>query len=503
MNSEEPTGSAARKEEVGPIYHRRERDGPVPFATKAYWGIGAIPDTVMNFVFGTFILLFYNQVLGVGAFQVSLALALAIIVDAFLDPSIAAYTDNLRTRWGRRHPLMLLGGVPLGAFSCAVFMPPGGLTHFELSIWLAASVICSRIAMSVYQIPWSAMAAELSDDYNERTSVMAFRSWFGLCVSVLFPFVVYSFIMTGSPGHPVGQLNGSHYPVMAISAGALMTVFAVASTLLTRREIPYLRQHVRPQPRPSLGQTFVEIRRALSNRQFSLIFLIVLLLSAIGGTTSNLGIYMTTFFWGLGSQDLRWFSLSAVGAIAAFPLLGLVQRKWEKKQIWLVTGFLSLADGMVLISLRFLGILPENGDPGLLVVLVGTATFSAAIGVIYGVIASSVVADVLDQHELQTGYRQEAMFNAALSFCGKAVSGIGIVLGGLILGLVGMPQHADPATVPTDTVNRLGIIVGLGVQLFYLAPLFLISRYRITRKVHSEIRQALALRRTAQSTDGA
>jgi Na+/melibiose symporter-like transporter len=95
------------------------------------------------------------------------------------------------------------------------------------------------------------------------------------------------------------------------------------------------------------------------------------------------------------------------------------------------------------------------------------------------------------------------MFNAALSFCGKAVSGVGIVLGGLILGLVGMPQHADPETVPADTVNRLGIIVGLGVQLFYLAPLFLISRYRITRKVHSEIREALALRLTAQSTDGA
>jgi Na+/melibiose symporter-like transporter len=144
-----------------------------------------------------------------------------------------------------------------------------------------------------------------------------------------------------------------------------------------------------------------------------------------------------------------------------------------------------------MVALRFAGLLPRNGDPMLLPLLVMSETFGAAAAVVQGVIGTSVVADILDQHELQTGYRQEAMFNAALSFSGKAVSGLGIVLGGLILTVVDLPAHIGPAGVPAGKVRLMGLIVGLIVPLFYLVPIYLISRYRITRRVHADIRRQL------------
>ena len=87
--------------EATPTYVRRARTGPLSFSTKLYQGIGAIPDTVKNGTFNTFILLYYNQILGVDPTLVSIALAVAIIFDAITDPMVASLSDNLTTRWVR------------------------------------------------------------------------------------------------------------------------------------------------------------------------------------------------------------------------------------------------------------------------------------------------------------------------------------------------------------------------------------------------------------------
>ena len=485
-----------------PRYRRRERHGKLGFSTKLFQGIGAIPDTVKNWVFNTFVLLFYNQVLGVDALLVSVALAIAIVFDAITDPLLASFSDNLSTRWGRRHPLMLVASLPLGLSIFGVFVPPQGLSEVGLFVWLLVFTVLTRGLMTVYFVPWAAIAAELSDDYHERTSVMAYRYAVGWTVAVLFPLFTFNSLMSGTEEYPVGQLNPRGYPLMALCAAVLLSGGALLTTLLTWREIPYLRRHASATPDFGLAQTASELWRALQNRQFALIFLIVLLASAIGGTTANITIYMTTFFWGLTTEDLRWFALASVGAVIAFPLVALVQRTWDKKHILLACSIVSLVEGIALVNLRFLDVLPENGDPKLLIILVGMGVFAAGIAVIQGIIGASIIADILDDHELRTGYRQEAMFNAALSFSGKAISGVGIVLGGLIITLIEFPTQALPAEVPPDTILRLGIVVGVGVPLLHIIPISLVTRYKITRRAHAEIQTALAERRLAAEARG-
>lgn len=488
--------SAAMKAPEPPRYVRKERSGRLPFSTKLFQGVGAVPDTVKNWVFNTFTLLFYNQIMGMDAFLVSVALAIAIVFDAVTDPLVATLSDGSRTRWGRRHPLMLIASLPLGVALFAVYVPPAGLSHIQLFGWLLVFTILTRGMMTLYFVPWAAIAAELSDDYHERTSVMAYRFALGWTVGVGFPLFVFTFVMPATPDFPVGQLNPAGYPRMALFAGCLLTSGALATTLLTWREIPYLRQHANETTGFGLRQTVHDLLQALRNRQFALIFAIVLAISAIGGTTTNISIYMTTYFWGFTTEDLRWFALSATGAIVAFPLVAVVQRRWDKKHILLACGIISLIDGIVLVNLRFLDVLPENGDPRLLMILVGMGVFAASLAVIQGIIGASIIADLLDDHELRTGYRQEAMFNAALSFSGKAISGLGTLLGGLIITLIAFPTNAEvPSEVPADAIFRLGLVVGVLVPLFYLIPIGLITRYRITREKHAEIQLALEARR--------
>lgn len=484
--------------EAIPKYVRRERDGRLAFSTKLYQGIGAIPDTVKNWTFSTFILLYYNQILGVDPTLVSIALAVTIVLDAFMDPLCATLSDNLSTRWGRRHPLMLLGSAPLGLALYGVFVPPSGLGEIGLFVWLTTFVMLTRGLMSLFFVPWAAIAAEMSDDYEERTSVMAFRFAVGWTIGISFPLFTYSVLMPATAKFPVGQLNPAYYPKMALCAAILVTVGGVATTLLTRDQIPYLRQHAGTAIRFSLAQTYRELKQALRNRHFALIFTIVLISSAISGTTTNINIYMTTFFWGLGTEQLRWFALASVGALAAFPFVAAVQRRWDKKHVLLLCSAINMIDGVFLVSLRLLDVLPENGDPRLFAILIGMAIFGVAIAVVQGIMGASLLADILDDHELNTGYRQEGMFNAAISFSGKATSSVGIIMGGFILKAIDLPPGAVPTNVSPDVITRLGLLVGLCVPLLHVVPISLITRYKLTREAHAEVRRALDTRHAAR-----
>jgi glycoside/pentoside/hexuronide:cation symporter, GPH family len=147
------------------------------------------------------------------------------------------------------------------------------------------------------------------------------------------------------------------------------------------------------------------------------------------------------------------------------------------------------------VVLRFLDVLPENGSQMLLAILVVDGAVFAMMEVIRGVIGASLIADILDQHELKTGYRQEAMFNSAIMFCIKATSGLGILFGGVILSVINLPVQASPSSVPAETIFNLGLIVGILLPLLHIFPILMIRRYKITRDVHAEIRRALEERR--------
>ena len=483
---------------MGPTYSRTQRSGPLTFKVKFYQGLGAIPDTVKNWVINTLVLFYYSQLLGLDAFQVSVILAVAMVFDAVTDPIVGAFSDNLQSRWGRRHPLMLVASLPLGLGIYLTFSPPAGLSELSLMAWLLVCMVLTRGMMTLYFVPWAAIASELSDDYHERTSVMAYRYAVGWAIGVSFPLFVYSFLLPSTEAYPVGQMNLSGYPLVGLAAGLLLTGGALATSLLTLNQVPYLRQHVAVSEGLSLSLILRDLVRSMKNRQFVLIFVIVIMISAIGGTTVNLGIYINTYFWGFNTADLRWFALSALGAFIAFPLIAVIQKRWEKRSIILVCAMVALLDGITLINLRFFDLLPDNGDPRLLMILVGMGVIAVAIAVIQGVISASLLADVLDQHELHTGYRQEGMFNAALSFSGKAVSGIGIMFGGLLMTLIEFPTQVDPSQVPEEMIFRLGLAVGVLLPLLYLIPIALVTRYKITQAVHASIRAELDRRGTGE-----
>jgi Na+/melibiose symporter-like transporter len=207
---------------------------------------------------------------------------------------------------------------------------------------------------------------------------------------------------------------------------------------------------------------------------------------------------MRTYFWGLASEDLRWFALSAIGAIAVLVLIPPLQKRFDKKNLLVGALFLLLFDGMFLVCMRFVDVLPDNGDPRLLWLLVGNGILRGALLGILLVMFVSMLADLLDKQELDTGRRQEGIFMSSISFSAKATSGFGLLLAGVLLEyVIRFPQGSagvSPADLDAQTVFRLGLMDGIVVPLFYIIPFTFLARgYDLTRQDHEEVQRKLTL----------
>jgi Na+/melibiose symporter-like transporter len=494
LNTGANTGAAFRR--------ARERDGRVPTSVRIFQGVGALPDVFKDFAMKTFLLLYYNQVLGLPALHVSAVLFIALMIDAVTDPIVGSYSDRFRSRLGRRHPFMYFSAIPLGVTVFLLFMPPdipADLPREPLLIgWLLFFLVAARVSMTFFYVPWSALFAEFSDDYEERSVIVTYRFFFAWVGGIAISFSVFTWVFPATPEFPLGQLNPASYQNLATVLAICIPVAVLITTHLTRDQIPYLMQP-QGEPTPFRFSSVVEdMRYALANRNFLLLFGAVLTSSVVIGTNGAFEIYMRTYFWGLDTASLRWLALSFTGALLGFATVGMLQRRIDKKYLLVGCSILLIAQGMLLVGLRFLDVLPPNGSTTLLVLLVLDSIVRGYLATVALVMFISMVADTLDVQELETGRRQEGVFNAAIAFSAKATSGLGVLAAGALLDLVvGFPRGTTDAAVGGDVLIRLGVVDGFLVPLGNVVWMVLALRCSITREGHAEVRQALDAKRRA------
>jgi Na+/melibiose symporter-like transporter len=152
---------------------RADSPAHLELSTKLYYGFGSVAYGIKDNGFAFFLLLFYNQVLGLPASWVGAGIMAALIVDAMTDPIVGYVSDNLHSRWGRRHPFMYAAAIPVAVSFFFLWSPPSGLSQDSLFAYFLGVAILVRIFITFYEIPSTALVAELTDDYDDRTSMMA------------------------------------------------------------------------------------------------------------------------------------------------------------------------------------------------------------------------------------------------------------------------------------------------------------------------------------------
>ena len=146
--------------------------------TEVFYGFGSVAYGVKDNGFSFFLLLYYNQVLGLPEAWVGLGM-IALVLDAVSDPIVGYASDNTHSRWGRRHPFMYAAAVPVAVSYYFLWTPPAGLSGGALFAYFLALAILIRTLITFYEIPSSALVAELTDHYDQRTSMLSYRYFFG------------------------------------------------------------------------------------------------------------------------------------------------------------------------------------------------------------------------------------------------------------------------------------------------------------------------------------
>lgn len=236
-----------------------------------------------------------------------------------------------------------------------------------------------------------------------------------------------------------------------------------------------------------------ELRETLSNRSFLVLFGSGVFAAMAGGLSAGLNIYFVTYFWELSSLQIFFLVmtgfLSAVLALIFAPRLSL---RAGKKPAALAVIFSAILFGPVPIVLRLLNVLPPNGSPFLLPILMGFQTVEVALIISSSILTSAMVADVVEESELATGRRSEGVFFAGLSLVGKAVAGVGVMLSTVILSVIGFPQDAQPGAVDPRIITHLALVFVPVLSALYLVSAFFLTTFRISKTQHEENLRKLA-----------
>lgn len=468
---------------------------PLSAGVKLAFGFGQIAEGLKTCVFGTFLLFYYNQVLGLSGNLAGLAILIALLFDAFTDPIAGSVSDRWRSSRGRRHPFMYASAVPLAISFVLLFTPLVDGSQMALFLWMVVFTVATRASMTLYHVPHMALGAELSQDYDERTVLVAIRHFFGATGFILAYVFGFGYYFAASTEYANGQLNPDAYPDYALTLGVIMAVSILVTSFGTRSRIPYMPRAREDEARVGVFDVVTEAVDAMRNPSFRWMMYGFILIIAAWGMAGVVGLYVFTFFWELNSaQILLIVLMGPVGSMFGY-LFSRIYFAWlDKRNAMIVAGLFWMVVHAMPIGFYVLGWAPPAGSWGVTVML---AAFAVAGGIGVGQIVVGIgtaMADIADENELATGRRQEGVFFGASAFANKCSAGLGSFFAGLVLEWIDWPVGGaiqSASDIPPDTLFALALIAGPVIGLLAIPGVLCLLGYRLNRERLVEIQAQL------------
>ena len=453
---------------------------------KFFYASGAVANGVKTDAFTFFLLFFYSNVIGLSPGLASLAIFIALMVDAFTDPLMGIISDRTRHRFGRRHPYFLLGMIPMGL---SYFMLFSIQTSWELSqqylfLWMLTFTMLTRLGMTIFEVPHRSLGSEMSRSYTERTSIFATRELLGWMGGLFNAFLAYTIFFKDTPDYMPGTKN----PEPWIHYGMTGATIMCASVLITYfGTLKYRDNSQIDIPVFNLKLIFNQIFIALKNRSFLIFFFGYLFIAVSWGMGSSLQIYMNTYFWEFKSIMLAsYLGIYVLSTISAFLLVPALVRVIEKRTILLLAIMFAALIPPIPIFLFINGFLPASGSWNLFYatipfVYVGNTCLSSS-----AIIRESMLGDISDEVELDSKIGQQGLMFASSSLIGKLNTGLGILMAGIALEFISFPQGVE-VNPSAENIFNLAMVQGPLVAILMFIPFGIFSMYKIDRHRHEEI----------------
>ena len=460
---------------------------------KFFYASGAVANGVKADAFTFFLLFFYSNVIGLTPGLASLAIFIALMVDAFTDPIMGVISDRTNHRLGRRHPYFLLGIIPMGLSYFMLFSIQSSwdLSQQYLFLWMLTFTLLTRLGMTIFDVPHRSLGSEMSRSYTERTSIFAAREMFGWAGGLFNAFLAYTVFFKDTPEYIPGTQNPEPWIYYGMTGATLMSISVLVTYFGT---LKYRNTSFNDQISFDLKLIFSQIFTALQNKSFLIFFFGYLFIAVSWGLNSSLQIYMNTYFWEFKSIMIASFlGIYALSTFSAFLLVPRLVSFLEKRSILLFAITLAALIPPIPILLYLNDILPDSGSWNLFfalapfIYIANTCLSSSAI------IRESMLGDISDEVELESKIGQQGLMYASSSLIGKLNTGLGILVAGLALEFIGFPQGSE--VLPNDgQIFSLAMVQGPFVAVLMIIPFGIFSLYTIDRQKHKTIMSQLEVR---------
>jgi glycoside/pentoside/hexuronide:cation symporter, GPH family len=436
------------------------------------YGCGDTGFSLTTTIIAAYFAIFLTDVVGIKPGIAALAIFLGRSWDYINDPLVGHLSDRTRSRWGRRRPFLLFGALPFALAFILLWTHPPFENQVLLAIYYAAAYVLFDTAASFVYMPYYALTPELTSNYDERTSLTAFRMSFSILGSLVAFTIPLLIIQSFRPENSLRVLLMGVIFAVA-SAAPLLIVF------LGIRE----RQEYLELEQPGF---FDSLKAAGKNRPFIFgVFIFLLTWVSIDILQTTL-LYFIKYVVQRESQSDIIMAVIFVTALLFLPLWEWISRKWDKRLAYCIGIAFWAAVQIVLIFLN-----PTTAFP-LIIVL----CLMAGIGVSAAhVLPWSIIPDTIEWDEWHTGERHEGMFYSLVTLSQKVASSIAIPLVLLMLQITGYVPTA--ATQPPSAQLGIRLAVGPIPAMLLSGGIVFAIRYPLSRESHRHIVQELEARRSS------
>ena len=454
---------------------------------KINYSIGAVANGIKTDTFTFFLLFFYSNIIGLNPGLAGLAIFIALCFDAVTDPLMGTISDRTNSKYGRRHPYMMISFIPMSLGYILLFAPrqDWDMSQNDLFLWMTIFTIITRIGMTLFDIPHRAFGGEVTKDYEERTLLMSWREMIGWVAGLSNAFLGYGIFFASTPEYPQGQLNPDAWFPFALTGAVFMIITVLYSSFSTKDEINNLSKW---NGNIALYEIFNELKIAVTNKAFLIFFFGNLFLSLAWGLANTLTLFVNTYFWEFEATQIKYFlPIYLIATLLAFYITPRIVKVLEKRTVVLIAiagvGFLS----PVAFIMYNLGLTPEKGSLQLVLFISIFLVFLITFNVMGIMVRDSMVGDIADEVELQSNKRQEGILFATVGFMQKLNAGLGSFFAGLVLNYI----NFDRANHTAEQAYTLAFIQGPVTTLLMIVPFIIFLGYSLSSSRHKEIINSL------------
>jgi GPH family glycoside/pentoside/hexuronide:cation symporter len=470
-----------------PLHQAAPAADRLPMRQKIGYGLGSVLDMWGHWLYPGLAYQVFNMFLGVAPGLISTVQMVKIFIDAASDALFGWVSDNTRTRFGRRRPFILVGGVLAGIGLPLMFAVGKGWSNTEYFIFMLVSMVIYVPIMSCFNMPWTSLGAEMTPDYHERTTVMAIRNAIqkGPELAMFFAAQFTTLAIFNQANGKPDILRGAQ--TYCAILGAIMVAASIAIFLLVRERY-YETIVARRQARIPLADT---LWRTLRCKPFRHVLGMMLAYGIGTAMVSTLGYYATVYYVCHGDIVLgaKWNTAMGLSGMAfgfaGIPFFGWIARRKGKR--------VGLATVLSLAICAFIGDwwLYDPARPYLQLFACGFVAFTGAG---FWTLYNATLGDVVDFDELQTGQRREGSFSACQSWISKLGIALGVGASGWILQFTGFDAKLEGAQAP-EAIFAIRILLSSIPVIGLVLALFSLLRFELTEARVLEIRGQLEAKR--------